>query len=78
MSFLGAHTIPKLGFGVSTKGFLDFLLGGIGMGVQYCHKNMLSEHKFENTKNIARQILQQNLINARPATVMRLPIKYDK
>ena len=32
MSFLGAHTIPKLGLGVSTNGFLDFLMGGIGDG----------------------------------------------
>ena len=32
MSFLGIYIILKLSFGVSTRGFLDFLLGGIGDG----------------------------------------------
>ena len=34
MSFLGIYIILKLSFGVSTRGFLDFLLGGIGDGCQ--------------------------------------------
>ena len=32
MSFLGAYIILMLSFGVSTTGFLVFLLGGIGDG----------------------------------------------
>ena len=32
MSFLGARTIPKLGFGVSTMGFWIFFWGVSGMG----------------------------------------------
>ena len=34
MSFLGIYIILKLSFGVSTRGFLDFLLGGIGDGCE--------------------------------------------
>ena len=32
MNFLGIYIILKLSFRVSTRGFLDFLLGGIGDG----------------------------------------------
>ena len=40
MSFLGIYILLKLSFGVSTRGFLDFLLGGIGDG---CNSNGSSE-----------------------------------
>ena len=53
MSFLGIYIILKLSFGVSTRGFLDFLLGGIGDGcrgkgyVARGHKPVNSKSDFD-------------------------------
>ena len=61
MSFLGIYIILKLSFGVSTRGFLDFLLGGIGDGCDYTEQKRAYNVVFSNHINNKKRAQQLGL-----------------